>query len=223
MKGDIIVVEQHHLDAAKHIVGLVFNKIENSDTIFTISIAGESGSGKSEVGKALSDCLEIKDIKPPVLCQDDYFVLPPKLNDAKRRENPEWLGPHVEVKMDALESNLVEAKLGKPIILKPLIDYDANVVLEEEISLMGVEVIIVEGTYTSLLKNIDIRIFIDRNRQETWEHRKKRNRGDEYNDPFIETILEIEHKIIAGHKQLADIIITKDFKVIWISPGQVHK
>ena len=74
--------------------------------------------------------------------------------------------------------------------------------------------VVAEGTYTSLLKNVDTRVFIARNRLDTLEHRKKRNRGKEVGDPFIENILKIEHKIIAGHKQLADFVITKEYDVI---------
>ncbi len=59
-----------------------------------------------------------------------------------------------------------------------------------------------------------MRIFIARTKLETLEHRKKRNRGSEASDPFIEGILETEHKIIAGHRFLADFIITRDYDVI---------
>lgn len=214
MKGDIIIVEKHHIDTAKHIVNTLIELITNINTVFCLSVAGESGSGKSETGKAIADHLENKGIKCLLLGQDDYFVLPPKSNDSKRRKDPEWLGPHLEIKMDELENNLFDAKRGKTSISKPLIDYNANKVLKEKISLNNIKVIIVEGTYTSLLKNIDIRIFIDRNRFDTIKHRQKRNRGNEVSDPFVEKILEIEHKIIAGHKQLADIIITKGFEVV---------
>jgi uridine kinase len=65
-----------------------------------------------------------------------------------------------------------------------------------------------------LLKHVDTRIFISRNWLVTLEHRQKRKRGDEVGDPFIEQVLSIEHKIITGHKQLADILITKDYGVI---------
>jgi uridine kinase len=41
-------------------------------------------------------------------------------------------------------------------------------------------------------------------------------RGKEAGDPFIEQVLSVEHKIIAGHQQLADILITKDFGVIFV-------
>jgi len=158
--------------------------------------------------------LEKHGIKSVLLGQDDYFVLPPKSNDAKRREDPEWLGPHIEVKLDVLEQNLKDAIHGAKQITKPLVDYNKNSVEEETISLEGVKVIIAEGTYTSLLKNVDTKVFIARNRLDTLEHRRKRNRGDEVGDPFIEQVLMMEHKIIAGHKHLADFIITKDYDVI---------
>jgi uridine kinase len=214
MKGDVIVLEEHHRDAARKIIPEIIEKIKSTDKRFIITVAGESGSGKSETGKAIQEELEKYGIKSVLLGQDDYFVLPPKSNDAKRREDPEWLGPHMEVKLDVLEGNLKDAIDGKREINKPLIDYNENSVEEETISLAGVKVVIAEGTYTSLLKHVDTRVFIAKNRLDTLEHRQKRNRGDEAGDPFIEQVLVTEHKIIAGHKQLADFIITKDYDVI---------
>ena len=143
-------------------------------------------------------------------------MLPPKSNDQRRREDPEWLGPHVEVRLDVLEQNLVNAIQGKREIIKPLVDYDSNTIEDEIMNLDGIKVLIAEGTYTSLLKHIDTRIFISRNWLDTLEHRQKRKRGDEVGDPSIEQVLSIEHKIIAGHNQLADILITKDFGVIFV-------
>ena len=76
------------------------------------------------------------------------------------------------------------------------------------------KVVIAEGTYVSLLRHVDRRIFIARNRLETLEHRQRRNRGSEAADPFIEGVLAVEHKIIAGHRALADFVLTRDFDVI---------
>jgi uridine kinase len=213
MKGDVIVVEEHHRLAAKEIVSSILISIQSKKSRFTVTVAGESGSGKSETGKAIQEELEKLGIKAVVLGQDDYFVLAPKSNDAKRREDPEWLGPQCEVRLDVLEQNLKDAIEGAMSITKPLIDYDEDLIEEEIISLEGVKVIIAEGTYTSLLKHSDVRIFITRNRLDTLEHRRKRNRGTEVGDPFVENILKIEHLIIAGHKQLADFVITKDYDV----------
>lgn len=212
MKGDIIVVEEHHVKVAGKIAPSLVEKIKNKGKRYTITVSGESGSGKSETGKAIADELEKEGIKLVLLGQDDYFVLPPKSNDAKRREDPEWLGPHVEVKMDLMDQNLKDAIDGKNEIVKPLIDYNQNSVENEVINLKGIQVVIAEGTYTSLLKNVDTKVFIARNRIDTLAI-QKRNRGKEVGDPFIEQVLITEHKIIAGHKQLADFVITKDYEL----------
>lgn len=214
MKGDIIVLEQHHIAAAAAIVLQIVGNVNAKDGRYTITVAGESGSGKSETGKAIADELKKHGIGSVLLGQDDYFVLPPKSNDAKRREDSDWLGPHVEVRLDLLEGNLIDAIKGADHIVKPLIDYTENSVEDETVSLEGIKVVIAEGTYCTLLKNVDTKVFIARNRLDTLEHRQRRNRGSEVGDPFIENILITEHKIIAGHKQLADFVITKDYAVI---------
>jgi uridine kinase len=214
LKGDVVIVEEHHIRATQQILPGILPAIKDKPSRYIITVAGESGSGKSETGQALADELGKIGIKAVVLGQDDYFVLPPISNDAKRRENPSWLGPHLEVRLDVLEKNLRDAIAGAEQIQKPLVDYHADSIEEETIDLRDVKVIIAEGTYTSLLKHVDTRIFIARNRIDTLEHRKKRNRGDEVGDPFIEDVLKIEHKIIAGHRQLADFVITKDYDVI---------
>ncbi len=116
-----------------------------------------------------------------------------------------------------MEQNLIKAIQGKNNMIKPLVDYDSNTIEEETISLDGIKVVIAEGTYTSLLKHVDTRIFISRSWQDTLEHRQKRKRGNEVGDPFIEQVLFMEHKIIAGHKQLADFLITKDYEVIIVA------
>jgi len=214
MKGDVLLLQEYHRRAASEIVPHIIDKIRNKNTRYIITVAGESGSGKSETGRAIADELAKCGIKSVILGQDDYFILPPKSNNLKRREDPGWLGPHVEVKFEDMEQNLVDAIQGKNEITKPLVDYGSNTVEEETISLVGVKVVIAEGTYTSLLKHVDSRVFIDRNWLDTLEYRRKRHRGTEAGDPFIEQVLGTEHKIIAGHRQLADFVILKNYNVI---------
>lgn len=213
MKGDIIIIEEHHRKAAKSIALEIYSKINNHPKRYSITVAGESGSGKSETAHAIADELHSYDLNSIVLGQDDYFHLPPKLNDAKRRENHNWLGPHVEVNFPALQKNIDEALLGSSKLVKPIIDYNDPHIGNEEIDLNDIKVIIAEGTYASLLRNIDTKIFIARNCLDTLEHRKKRNRGNEAHDPFIEQILKTEHKIIAGHIFLSDFVITKEYQI----------
>jgi uridine kinase len=213
MKGDKIVVEEHHRRAAEPIVRAVLDGVKAKPSRYTIAVSGESGSGKSETARAIADGLAQRDVRSVILGQDDYFVLPPKTNDAARRTDPGWLGP-MEVRMDLLNQHLKDATLGATELEKPLVDYDADALESERVDLAGVKVVIVEGTYAGLLKWIDTRVFIVRSRLETLEHRKKRNRGAEVNDPFIEEILETEHKIIMGHRYLADFVIGNDYQVV---------
>lgn len=214
MRGDILVLQECHRRAAREIVLQILDAVRTKSTRYTITIAGESGSGKSETGRAIAEELERNAIRSVVLGQDDYFVLPPRSNDQRRRQDPHWLGPHVEVRLDLLEQNLVSALEGKSAITKPLVDYDANTILEETVPLDGVKVLLVEGTYTSLLKHVDTRVFIARTWQDTLPDRTTRNRGREVGDPFVEQVLGTEHKIIAGHRQLADFVITSDYEVV---------
>lgn len=213
MKGDRILVEEHHVRAAARIAPQLLDRIRAGEGRFVITVAGESGSGKSETARALAERLRADGLRSVILGLDDYFVLPPRSNDARRRADPEWLGPHVEVRMDLLDANLGDARADRPAFVKPLVDYDANTIGEETVSLEGVRVVIAEGTYTSLLRHVDARIFIARSRRDTLAHRQKRGRGSEAGDPFIEQVLETEHKIIAGHRFLADFIITRDYDV----------
>lgn len=215
MKGDVLVLEAHHHRAAAALAPALLPPIAAAQGRYVITVAGESGSGKSETAAALAEeLLRLGGVHSVILGQDDYFLLPPRSNDARRRADPEWLGPHCEVRLDLLQANIDAARAGVASIEKPLVDYDADAVGSEVVSLDGVTVVIAEGTYVSLLRHVDCRVFIARNRVETLEHRRKRGRGSEAEDPFIEGVLGVEHKIIAGHRALADYVVTRDFDVV---------
>jgi uridine kinase len=214
MKGDIILVGEEHRRAAELIIGRLLEEIGATARRFTMTVAGESGSGKSETGQALADVLNERGVKAIVLQQDDYYVLPPKFNDAARRANFCWVGT-TEVRLDLLDSHLEAARRGDESIVKPLVIYADNRIDEETVSLSGVDVVIAEGVYTSLCEHVDRRIFIARNRLETMEHRMKR--GREQFDPFIEDVLTKEHEIISQHRERADVVITREYDVEFVS------
>ncbi|MDJ0925084.1 MAG: zeta toxin family protein [Acidimicrobiia bacterium] len=214
MKGDIILVGEEHQRAADQIISRLLDEIAACERRYTMTVAGESGSGKSETGKALADELAARGVEAVVLQQDDYYVLPPKFNDAARRANFAWVGTS-EVRLDLLDEHLAQARAGAASITKPLVVYADNQITEETVSLEGVEAVIAEGVYTSLCEQVDRRVFITRNRLETMEHRMKR--GREGFDPFIENVLEAEHEIISQHRTRADIIISRDYDVEFVT------
>ena len=213
MRGDVILVGEEHRRAAGLIVDRLMEPVLATERRFTMTVAGESGSGKSETGQALAEAFEGRGLQAVVLQQDEYYVLPPKSNDAARRANICWVGT-TEVRIDLLDSHLEAAWAGAAQITKPLVIYDEDRIDEEAISLEGAQVVIAEGVYTSLCEHVDRRVFIARNRLETLEHRKKRAREDF--DPFIEEVLITEHEIISQHRERADIVITRDYDVEFV-------
>ncbi len=213
MRGDKILIGEEHQAAATKIVDRLIDEIRGSSRRRTITVAGESGSGKSETGQAIADELESRGIKAVVLQQDDYYVLPPRFNDAARRANFSWVGT-TEVRLDLLDDHLKAAQEGEDHVVKPLVIYEENRIDEETQSYEGADVVIAEGVYTSLCEHVDRRVFIARNRLETMEHRMKR--GREQFDPFIEEVLNTEHEIISQHRALADIVITREYDVEFV-------
>jgi len=212
MQGDTIVIEPHHRQAGEAIAKILLPVIQGIDTPYTISVAGESGSGKSETATAIAEVLERSGIHCIILQQDDYFVYPPRSNDKARREDINWVGPQ-EVKLDLMDENLAAFKQGEKQLHKPLVIYKDDKVVDETMSTDNARVAIAEGTYTTLLDNIDTHVFITRNYEDTRAHREKRKRDESELDPFIDKVLKIEHDIISKNRERANIIINKDYSV----------
>ncbi|MFO8009476.1 MAG: zeta toxin family protein [Dehalococcoidia bacterium] len=210
MRGDRLVIQEWHIQAGRKAADLVLPRIEASANKFTITVAGESGSGKSEVAEVLAEALAEKGIPSIILQQDDYFILPPKSNENKRREDLDWVGAN-EVRLDLMDQNLRDFKAGEERITKPLVIFEEDRVTEETVDVHGAKVAIAEGTFTTTLNNADCRVFIDKTYHETKKARLLRAR--EAQDDFLENVLKIEHKIISSHKRLADVLITSDYEV----------
>ena len=210
MRGDRLIIEPHHRKAAATLATLLNRRLSGWAAVLVVGIGGESGSGKSELARAFADELRARGVPALIIQQDDYFIHPPKTNDRKRRAQIDWVGPQ-EVRLDLLDSNLNALIDGAEVIVKPLVFYNEDRIGVEELTTTGVRVIIVEGTYTSLLNNDDVRVFIDRTVRETRGTRVERAREDQ--DEFLERVLEIEHEVISRHKDSADILIASDYSV----------
>ena len=210
MKGDKLIIREEHIKAARGIAKLLFPQNKKPKGTFILTIAGESGSGKSEIASALSKLLSNKSIKNIILQQDDYFVYPPKTNASMRRKDIRHVGLG-EVRLDLLDQNLATIMDGRIAIEKPLVIFDEDRITQETVSLDGVSVVIVEGTYTTILEHAQLRVFIDRTYLDTKKIRGQRAREEQ--DEFLEEILKIEHRIISSHLPQATIVVTHDYDV----------
>jgi uridine kinase len=214
MRGDRILIEEVHYQAARDIVERILPLVEGCNRRYAITVAGEAGSGKSETAMGLAEIFKERGLVCVVFQQDDYFVYPPLTNEASRRKDISWVGPQ-EVRLDLLDEHIAAATRGKDAIIKPLVHYQEDCITEERVTLGDAKVVIAEGTYTSLLKNVDLRVFIGRDWQDTYETRIKR--GRDLLDEFNQEVMKIEHEIISKHKDIADIVIERDFQVAFVT------
>lgn len=210
MIGDIVDIGSAKKTTIDSLLSLLLPLVHVSGTAVAVSIAGESGSGKSVIAGALRRSLEDRGFKTPLLQQDDYFVWPPRTNDRMRRQDIAHVGVS-EVRMDLLDLHVGQIIHGASWITKPLVFYQEDRIASEDIDVAGTRFVIVEGTYTSLLTNIHKRVFIDRTYLDTRPDRMRRSRDEK--DEFIERVLAVEHDIIAPHGGLADIVVDSFFGV----------
>jgi len=200
--GDKLVVTDYHRNAARQI--REYLTILGKQPM-AVSVAGESGCGKSETAQCLADLADEQGLTWIILGQDDYFKLPPKTNHRRRQEDLTWVGPS-EVELDLMDRHVAALKDGSTEhVEKPLVYFDEDRIGSEQILGGPYDLVITEGTYTTLLQNVDVRAFIDRNYRQTKKARLTRGR-----DPdvlFLEQVLAIEHDIISKHKALADVVI----------------
>ncbi len=209
MIGDIIDIEERHLEPAIKIVYAIKGNIKASDK-YVITVSGESGCGKSTLALALQKVLEYEKITCFIFHMDDYFKLPPATNHEARLKDINHVGTK-EVHLDLLQEHINAFKKGVVMIEKPLVHYKENNILSEGVDLSTFNVVIAEGTFTTLLNNIDTKILMLRNYLDTYENRKKRARDPII--PFNEKVLEIEHGIISPHASLGNILVDKNYGV----------
>lgn len=183
---------------------------------FVISVCGESGSGKSVTAICLVKKLLEIGINAIVLNQDGFYFLPPKENTLKRKDDINWVGSQ-EVNLKLMQEAINSFKAGAPRLKVSIVDYIENRIFEKELDTGEVQVIVVEGTYSFLLDDLDAKIFIERTYKDTRAVRRARSR--EKYDPFVEQVLQIEHEVISKLKSKADMFISKDYS-LHVNEGQ---
>lgn len=205
MIGDKLIITEYHRAAAAKVLPLVLARFAEDTKIVAVSVGGESGCGKTETAYCLAEAIEAEGRSCLVLGQDDYFRTPPKSSHRNRLADISCVGTG-EVRLDLLEAHIDALKEhpDQPLT-KPLVRFDEDRIDSETIKPGRRDVLIVEGTYTTLLPNIDIRAFINRNYRQTKKSRLARARDPDV--VFLEQVLEIEHQEISQHKALADVII----------------
>ena len=174
-----------------------------------IAVAGESGSGKSVTATDLVATMDDAGIRAAIIHQDNYFVRPPRTNHEHRLTDLGSVGPQ-EVRMDLIQSHMAAFRSGLTVTA-PIVDYPGNRFVTQSLAFTDTQVLVVEGTYALLLDGWDIGIFLQATWTDTAGRRKSRNR--DIDDPFVDRVLEIEHRLIAPQGNAADILLDRDFVI----------
>jgi len=206
MIGDNIELKPKYLIPAQQIL----NKIGGIVSRTTICIGGESGSGKSTLAFAIKKLLVDQAKECAILHMDDYFFLPPKSNHEARLNDISHVGP-AEVNLELLAQHISAFKKGESSIDKPLVDYKVNLIIQETLDFKNTDVLIIEGTYTNLIKQCDHSVFIDRTYKDTYADRIRRARDPII--PFNERVLAIEHEIVSKLKSNATFIMDATYNI----------
>lgn len=210
MIGDKLIYHSAYKNITRFVVSELSDRLTKESRI-CISVGGESGCGKTSLAYALKiDIENATGYKGYLFHGDDYFKLPPADNHNNRLENIENVGIN-EVNIDLLDTHILEFKKGSSIV-KPLVIYEENIIVTEQVNGSEFDFCIVEGTYVSLLRNIDYKLFVETTYIDTYSLRLERAR-DLMTD-FNEQVLEIEHQIIKSQCKLANIVIDKDLNII---------
>jgi uridine kinase len=185
-------------------------RLDDAGGRLVIGVAGESGSGKSTTAIALADALRARGVATGLLHQDNYFFRPPRTNHAFRLQDLGAVGPH-EVDLARIAQHVAAFRAGTSNVDAPVVNYPENRFDHVTRDFAPLQVLIVEGTYVLMLEDLDVRVFLQATHRDTHERRMARNR-DLY-EPIIDTILDIEHGLIAPQSQVADWLIDRAFRI----------
>jgi len=190
------MISHEYIELAKRTYEAII-LLRQNDCPYSISIAGESGCGKTSLSRNLKHLYHLEDIAVDLYHQDDYFHLPPHDNHLARLSDIKLVGPQ-EVDLELLNKHIAVSKQNDKRITKPLVNYNTNTISTETLDSSQTQVVIVEGTYVSLLSGIDIKIFMSKDYSQTKNARYARARDPL--TPFNEKVLAVEHEIIKAHK-----------------------
>lgn len=208
--GGGVPVLPEYLALSETLRSLVLPWFDAGKPSVVFGIAGESGSGKTVTGACLAGALATAGMPTAVLHQDDYFRLPPRANHEQRVLDLGHVGPR-EVDLELMASHIAAFRARRNGVTVPRVDYPSDRLLTRSLDFADRRALIVEGTYVLQMDDIDCRIFLEATHVATQARRRVRNR--DIDDPIIERVLEIEHRLIAPQASTADILIAEDFTV----------
>ncbi len=187
--------------------------------IIVIGIAGASGSGKTQVAKAIKEKLESRGIDVSIVKQDRYYHDLSHMDLAKRRKQ-NFDHPRA-FDYNLLLKHIVELKLGNDISVKEY-DYKESIQTDKIINIQSAHVIIVEGIlvlHNKKLRNLmDYKFFVDVPIDECFIRRDERDEAErdrsskEVRGQYRRDVKPMYLKFVEPSGEYADMKITEGAK-----------
>jgi uridine kinase len=210
MLGDVLLIEEKHHQAAAAILEYL-DKNEEEKSI--IAISGESGSGKSEVAHLIARGLKDNQRLAKVMHIDNYYLVPPVDRTQWRKEHGFKSIGLDEYNWDLINENISQFLAGQKSTM-PCIDLLTDQIDQLTTDFSDIPFLIVEGLY-AVNVNADLRVFIDLTYLET--KKAQQLRGKEPQNEFRLNVLKREHEVVQSLRPLANLIINKDYQVVFSS------
>jgi phosphoribulokinase len=182
--------------------------IAASPYIFTIGVAGDSGSGKTTFTQGIRDIFGTDLVSTMTL--DDYHRLD---RDGRRQEGLTALNPAAN-RIDLLEQHLIMLRRGVPIE-KPVYNHTTGT-FDPPVIFRPKKILILEGLHTlftpMLRKYLDFTLFVDPDQdvKYDWKLRRDMARRGYSRDAVLQEIAERKpeyEKYILPQKEYADAVI----------------
>jgi phosphoribulokinase len=186
--------------------------IAASPYIFTIGVAGDSGSGKTTFTQGVRDIFGTDLVSTITL--DDYHRLD---REGRKREGLTALNPEAN-RIDRLEQDLIMLRRGVPIE-KPVYNHTTGT-FDTPVIFRPKKILILEGLHTlftpTLRRYLDFTLFVDPAREVKydWKLRRDMEKRGYSQDAVLREIAEREpeyEQYIAPQKAYADAVIGIDY------------
>lgn len=213
MIGDVLMIKEIHKEAARAIKKRIVADLQKKDRRYRyiVGIAGESGSGKSELAHTLGKFLKEDRIRVKVLHTDDYYKIQPLLRPEWRRTKGfDKIGID-EYDWVKIKKTIRDFKEGQECVM-PCIDIIPEQVDKLITDFEKIDLLVVDGLYAIKADGLDLRVFIDLTYQETKINQIMRMK--EEMNTFRLKILDCEHKAVSSLKPKADLIVNKAYQVV---------
>jgi len=186
--------------------------IAASPYIFTLGVAGDSGSGKTTFTEGIRNIFGTDLVSTITL--DDYHSLD---RNSRRKQGLTALNPKAN-RIDQLEQDLIQLKHGMPVV-KPVYNHTTGM-FDLPVILHPQKILILEGLHTlftpTLRKNLDFTLFVDPTKEvkSDWKIRRDVKIRGYSRDSVITEMAEREpdyERYIAPQKEFADAVIGIDY------------